>query len=1262
MALLGSLHLIADAGEYPRGPVPVGGEVFRCSFDGSGTAEVGAGIRKMALRYSRYQCNEGWKFSYVDGRFGKAVDVHPDRKVEYDSPRDRRVRPYEETAYKAHGQLCIRTGTISLWFRANKSGQPRVVVETQSNDQHAKPLLTFSATNGQPALTFLDRAYREIKGKGMAVDVNDNQWHHLAVVWDETSGVIAYLDGAVWAETRKTSIQAGYLSAARLGFMGCILDEARIFDVALSEAQVKSLMTGQLDTSDLTKFDLGSTHAHRLEHLGWDKASANHFIGVGTGKRATLVHRVNIAKARDIEQFGFRAVDGREDTVWPRRYHNYAYPDRKASLRLFLAEGEKFNRVQVRGWIDAAGLYPGDAYTRPADKRPLLELDGERFITNFTLDPPCTAPSVTMYAYNVLTTGPSVSNTYYWRMGKEMHGLTLMDVRDGGKPEDGVVFEGNVTGQAPETVAGENRIRLVNWYRPNERHVLMSSPGRQGRQPNASCRSVHNSPLPLVANPAENSTIVGNVGKEAREAARVTIDPLKYFHLMLPAQKHDLPLSAIRLALKTDGWKPGNTVNVRLHDPFNVWRTLADVDVQLTSADGMDLTLQFPPTLLPAGTELWVTMISRDGGTLRAGDGSSKLIAYGPDIETAKTAYNATQHRLLQEDFQVISEPHPWSYTTTHNRDLRIAAPYWENVARRMWDLHRRFPDDKWATGYVMWTHRGTYEFYPKLRDSLPAPFPERPDAPEWATLQWAVSLKHFEFIDYWIDERQVPNGELGNGSGDDTDLLGDWVSMALLSDRDDKIRRSQRLLNDYCWHQTMHNGLNKGFTDALHAYEAGNNMQPFAAVIDYGNPLLMEMLLTTARRYDGFLLSKAVDGKRTSRAGHFNTDRVDLDSRYGKPEHNRLILHAGQYLAFYCGHPKLTQMLAEYQRGTPKLGKGSQLEYVLYQVTGDRKWADAAANVYLDRGWPHLLELNRTEGATEALAWGARPERTYYHRWFYTQDKSWLVKALRLHWKNHYYMFDLLTRTGQSGDRVHLTWFGSKTLTDAMYFGGSPGARNELAQLNAVSYDGFTKNFAGLVVDDTTTQLRWIGFNFEKKPMTGKIRVWRLVPGEYEIRTGVDDNNDDRIDGTPDKVFRIGLKRYDPITVTLPVSKTYVVEAKLIRRDPVSLYDRADLAITHEDAVRQDGKLTVVVHNVGCKESGGFTVKVAEAAGRVLETRQHAGLKGIGDLKPKTATFTFEAIPDTAVVVTVVGPEKEITVVNNTATIASRSSAFHTR
>lgn len=95
------------------------------------------------------------------------------------------------------------------------------------------------------------------------------------------------------------------------------------------------------------------------------------------------------------------------------------------------------------------------------------------------------------------------------------------------------------------------------------------------------------------------------------------------------------------------------------------------------------------------------------------------------------------------------------------------------------------------------------------------------------------------------------------------------------------------------------------------------------------------------------------------------------------------------------------------------------------------------------------------------------------------------------------------------------------------------------------------------------------------------------------------------------------------------------------------------DLAVTHEDAVRVAGKLTVVVHNVGCKNTGEFTVKVADPAGEVLDTRRHAGLEGIGDLKPKTASFTFESMPDVALTVTATGPEKEITEVNNATTIA---------
>ena len=245
-----------------------------------------------------------------------------------------------------------------------------------------------------------------------------------------------------------------------------------------------------------------------------------------------------------------------------------------------------------------------------------------------------------------------------------------------------------------------------------------------------------------------------------------------------------------------------------------------------------------------------------------------------------------------------------------------------------------------------------------------------------------------------------------------------------------------------------------------------------------------------------------------------------------------------------------------------------------------------------------------------------------------------------------------MVTRTEQSGDRVHLTWLGSKTLTDHMYFGGMPGARNELLPLHTVSYEGFSPNFAGLVIDDTTETLRWIGYNFEPTAQEGKLRVWRLVPGLYEIRMGGDRDGDDRVDA-PAKKMTLELKRYEVIPVTLPTRKLYAVEAKLLRKDPVPLHDRCDLAITHEDAVREGTSLQVIVHNIGCKPSGPFTVKVRPRAGQVLAAKQHKGLDGVGDLNDKKIALTFAGLPAHGdLQVHVAGPTKEITEANNTAWI----------
>ena len=188
-------------------------------------------------------------------------------------------------------------------------------------------------------------------------------------------------------------------------------------------------------------------------------------------------------------------------------------------------------------------------------------------------------------------------------------------------------------------------------------------------------------------------------------------------------------------------------------------------------------------------------------------------------------------------------------------------------------------------------------------------------------------------------------------------------------------------------------------------------------------------------------------------------------------------------------------------------------------------------------------------------------------------------------------------------------------------------------------------------MIDGERDLLRWVGYSFEPTPQSGKLRVWRLDPGTYQVRMGLDTDDDDRID-VLHKETQMALKRYETIPVELPSRKCYMVEAKLMRRD-VPLYDRCDLAVTHEDASRQGRMLRVVAHNLGCKPTGPFAVCIVDATGRTLAERRHAGLDGVLDLHAKRAEFTFDGMPERgALRVTLSGPAKEITGANNTAQI----------
>ena len=1199
---------LSGAEEYPRGPIPRAGLLFHASFDHGPQAEVGAGNREMHYR-ALIKGLPTWKFNFVDGRLGQALDLGAERRQ---SEYYRKNAIYTEAAsFKFQGNFCMRSGTLSFWFRTTER-PPSVKITTQTTDhwRTPPPLLEVSAKSGEALKAQLvDRTGRRFVAATLPkTDYADNRWHHLALAWDELEGVKAYLDGQQ-ANGRAEAIpfHGGYLSVGQILLEDAQFDDLRIYDLPLSDRQIGILAAGEIPT--LTSAPLSPAKAeHRLRHLSWADAPAENFIGL-TGP--TLIRRVDLADARALRMSGWRGVDGRDDSVWPMRYHGYEYLE-GGGLHLKLGPNEGFNFVRLTGRLDHAELCAGGAWEKPAGTRSLVGFTGQRFASGQSLPERSTTSVVSVY--------PSKPKDYYRDENRELRDLALYDVRPGASPAGSLVYEAALSTADPTDIAGVNRVRLATWYRPDERDVVAAS--------------------------------------SAPAAGIKRLPALRFLHLMTSPQPRDLPVSALRMQMKVEGWKVDNTVNVRLHDPFNLWRTLVDVDLRLEREDELDVTLEFPAIILPAGTELCATIISRQEGSLRCGESQSRLQLFGPELAAAQQSYRQWQVHLLQDALAALSEPKPWVSNAADDNYLRVAFQSYDSIARILRDLYQRFPTDRLVRGCMLFTHPQDGAYW----RALPIDLPRNPDVPRWALLQKELLGEFLHFAHWWIDERMVPNGELGSYYGDDTDLVQDWTSLAMIHDPDGKLRGSMRALADYTWNEKMHDGLNRLTRDALHAFEEGNNVQSPAALLDYGNPVLWERLLTTTRRYDGWLFTESRDGKRHSRGLDFGDTTVE-----GKPRNHfyeYLMLQAGMYLAWYNGSAPLTRILTECFDAQPDLRpRGTGLPHLLYLQTGDPRFIRAEKEPATDPWWVRMRNLKDCDpevlqdlvrsrlglSVAQKTGWSNYDPLKKYVAWHYTRDKNAMVPALEDAWKRMYYGMSMYTVMEQSGDRVAV----HKNLTDFMYLGGMPAARNHLAPVFAVSYEGFSKELAGMVLDDTTENLRWVGFNFEPQTQQGLLRVWHLAPGLYEVRTGIDLDGNDTIDEGLE-TRRLELKRYEPIPLTLSSRKLQIVEARLVeKRTP--LHQRCDLALTHEDATRKGNRLTVIVHNLGCVATGPFRVQLMRDGGEAIGAVSHAGLDGIGEnLQARQAAIEFADVPPGMLRVSVSGIKEEITAANNQATIGA--------
>lgn len=161
-----------------------------------------------------------------------------------------------------------------------------------------------------------------------------------------------------------------------------------------------------------------------------------------------------------------------------------------------------------------------------------------------------------------------------------------------------------------------------------------------------------------------------------------------------------------------------------------------------------------------------------------------------------------------------------------------------------------------------------------------PEEFPADPQAPEWANLQREGLEKLTRIIHWWIDERQLPDGQFGGGWNDDVEMWR-WWAPVMIGFEDEKIDAAQERLSRGLFSRAhMRGGFTSYLTDVEHSNEYSTDTIPPMMHLKPEDPewsrralRLAELMEErwTGRNERGFLQFKSI---------YFSVDNVDESPR----------------------------------------------------------------------------------------------------------------------------------------------------------------------------------------------------------------------------------------------------------------------------------------------------------------------------------------------------------------------------------------------
>ncbi|HWY99691.1 MAG TPA: LamG-like jellyroll fold domain-containing protein [Edaphobacter sp.] len=1100
-----------------------------------------------------------------------------------------------------------------------------------------------------------------------------NEWVHLALTWDETTGIRFYVNGKLAGEKAAT----GMFDAALDQFgphsriigptgvessynydRGGDIDELRIYDRMLSDDNIAALAKGETPQSiPPLQRNLAQPYWQKewWFHYGWNRPND---IPAPLPAAKTTIRKVEIHDAYDLKRWWWKGTDGIRETTWPGVYNRstligrfdyFQLPDWDCyalsgkSVTFYLPK-EPWNHLEIQGgaWGNVSLLTPGNGDphavadpdqhdTSPQLAKTIFDRPEGQERTTHELSQPVTGEKVRFA--NVKQEWPiGEFSAYYVHPGDEPAGVAVLRYSFTSK---GALDNPSLT----------SLVTFIHGRFPaDERATMIAMPalstggGRTsiGHSKESGDASAGRENLPIVhlLVPADYRALQADEGHGASYS-------WENMHAGLDGIAIDLP--ALNLKPTHGEFIP---INIQVKDPIWPMRDMLDFSFSVKPGEPHTLWLDTRDRMLPNGKSLYLTIASASAEFGPAAiEGMHLRLIFKP-WKDALPEHVSDRLTQVRDNYANLVEE------SVNSRKLNI----FNRVDADMTDLLRVDPENDLGRKY--WNEMNHEQIKPPFSP------PKAPaGVPEWAFLQ-TTDLGYLDrLINWYIDNRQISDAEFGGGLSDDSDFLNWWPGLAFMGADHDKLKHSLlRTLDEMYATNMFTNGLATAQYDELHSYEDGINVLGQAMMIDFGSPKQIERAMETSRRL-GWLTGINVAGQRQVRSSYYSGTKMAEGGVWGWGKgRSYMVFHPALELVLYNGMPETRKMVTEIADGflahrhldangkygmhyavnfhtNEDLSDGNTPWFMLwaaYRWTGDKKYlvpfgdnppdslrlinSDALDMLNVRDTWgKQLLQTAAPDRRSDS---GTASETNLHLAWQLTGDTKNLDKLYASQIETAVNR-EFINREGSLWiDRVY---FNNGELQRAR-LGGVALMRNYVYPGNVVSWKfdaPATGQSVGILVPEgTPDHIKIIAYNLDAAAVKAKMTGWEIDPGKWEITQGVQGASADgalQDVGTRTEVF----ERSRDLDITFPPHETTVIELKLVEKG-VPYWTRPDLGIGEDDVKVEGGRVKVTVHSLGSVDAPASKVVLRDRAGKVLASAAVPAIKAPLDLFPKTAAVSL--------------------------------------